>query len=498
MKHKVTINGKIYFIDENGSLYDAVSAAGFSGACGGRGRCGKCKVRVAGDVSDITDKELKILTADEIKNGVRLACSVYVKGDCAVTFDASGEAQIETDGELRDHVLSPVFDNYGVSVDIGTTTVALRLYDKKGALVSEQSCLNPENIFGADVISRMEAAISGKSVQIANSIRSGLNELIKKAADSAKIDSLLIDAAVITGNTAMLYLLTGDDVEPMTHAPFTVKNLYGRPYKAAGIGLSSFSDDTAVYFPPCVSAFIGADTVCALLSSYAYDPGKINVLTDIGTNNETVLNNKGVLYACSTAAGPAFEGAGISCGMGGSAGAVDKVRLGSNGYSVHVIGETEPAGICGSGIIDAVACMLEKEDLDETGYLEEDVMIAGNVTITQNDIRAIQLAKGAVHAGIKTLLKTSGVDCNAVDTLYIAGGFGSFLDKENAAKIGLIPYELKDKVVSCGNAALSGASLILLSAPLKKECELLASKISTVSLASNPLFVNEYTESMLF
>ena len=224
----------------------------------------------------------------------------------------------------------------------------------------------------------------------------------------------------------------------------------------------------------------------------------VSVLTDIGTNNETVLNNNSEILACSTAAGPAFEGAGISCGMSGSAGAIDKVIIKDGRYSYHVIGDTEPVGICGSGIVDAVACMLQSGDLDETGYLEDDIAIAENVTLTQKDIRAVQLAKGAVHAGIRTLLKTSGVRADTVGALYIAGGFGSYLDKENAAKIGLIPYELKDRISVIGNGALSGASLLLLSQPLRNECEAAVSKIKTVQLASNPLFVNEYAEAMLF
>ncbi len=498
MKCKVTVNKNTLFTEEGVSLYSALVPRGFGGACGGHGKCGKCKVKASGALSALTQKERDLLTNDEIESGVRLACMTYIEGDCDISYEEAGASQIRTDGDLREYVLSPSFVKYGAAIDIGTTTIALRLYDSAGNLISGQSCLNPQRSFGADVISRMEAALKGEAAAIAASIRNGVNELIKKAARGAGIDPHDIDGAVIAGNTAMLYLLTGEDVEPLTHAPFAAKRLFGCNVPASDIGLDAISENAVIYFPPCISAFIGADTTAAICSAGMYEAGGITMLTDIGTNNEIVLNDKGSFYACSTAAGPAFEGAGISCGMSGGDGAVDKVYLKDGKYRVRVIGDKAPAGICGSGIVDAVACMLDTEDLDETGYLEEDITLDENVTLTQKDIRAIQLAKGAVHAGIVTLLKTSGVKIEEVDTLYIAGGFGSYLDKENAAKIGLIPAELKDRITVTGNAALSGASLLLLSLPLRSECEAAVKKIKTVQLASNPLFVSEYAEAMLF
>lgn len=500
MKHNVTINGKTFKAEENETLYSVLksSGSGVDAVCGGHGKCGKCRVIVSGAVSEPTEKELRALTDEDIKAGVRLACMTLVKGDCFIRTSGAGNTRIYTDGGLREHIHAPAFEKYGVAVDIGTTTVALRLYDKNGALLSERGCLNPERRFGADVISRMEAAIKGESAEIAAAIREGVNELIKNAAEDADIDPYEIDGAVIVGNTAMLYLLCGDDTEPLTHAPFEAKRLFGETVPASGIGLNALSENASVYFPPCVSAFIGADTAAALCAADMYGRGGIYVLTDIGTNNETVLNDNGDISACSTAAGPAFEGAGISCGMSGGDGAVDKVYLDNGEYRVHVIGGKAPAGICGSGIVDAVACMLERGDLDETGYLEDDVTITGKVTLTRKDVRAVQLAKGAVHAGIKTLLKTSGLECKDVEKLCIAGGFGSYLDKENAAKIGLIPSGLKDKITVAGNGALAGASLLLLSLPLREECENGVKSIKTVQLASNPMFVSEYAESMLF
>ena len=245
---------------------------------------------------------------------------------------------------------------------------------------------------------------------------------------------------------------------------------------------------------------MGADITCAVISSQIYKNEKNAVLTDIGTNGETVLKYGNALYACSTAAGPAFEGAGISMGMGGSVSAVDKVRVLPDGsLDVHVIGGAEPAGICGSGIVDAVAALLDTGAIDETGYMEDEpAVIAPPVVLTQADIRAVQLAKSAIHAGIKTLLSHAALTCADIDRFYIAGGFGSYLDVMNAGKIGLIPKELTGCVKVLGNASLSGASALLLSSPLIKVSEHIASDIKTVELASNPVFAEEYMNNMTF
>jgi uncharacterized 2Fe-2S/4Fe-4S cluster protein (DUF4445 family) len=215
-----------------------------------------------------------------------------------------------------------------------------------------------------------------------------------------------------------------------------------------------------------------------------------------------VLNIKGRLLACSTAAGPAFEGAGISMGMGGSEGAIDRVfpeRDDDGFFRVHVIGDAAPKGICGSGLIDAVAAMLDAELIDETGLMDDEpAMLTPPVCLNQADIRAVQLAKSAVHAGIRTLLKTAGFRSGDVETLYIAGGFGNSLNVDNAGRIGLIPAELTARVNAVGNAALAGAALMLLSLSKRSESEALARMVEVVELSNDPVFANEFMEQMLF
>ena len=471
--------------------------------CGGHGKCGKCRVTVAGEVSPPTEDEQRALTPDELTQGIRLACRVTVLGDCTVTTAEQGRGQILTDGafpfSMQGKEFCPSWGNYGVAMDIGTTTLAARLYNRGGDLLAETSRLNPQSAWGADVISRMEAAMAGNAGKIAGVTRRALNDMLTELADAADVETQDIGATVITGNTVMLHLLTETDVEPLTHAPFAAKRLFGELLPARELGLAALPPDTSIYLPPCIAAFIGADTVTATLASDLREISETALLCDIGTNGEMILWHENTLYACSTAAGPAFEGAGISMGMSGRTGAIDRVWVKEGLIEAHVIGEAEPVGLCGSGLVDAVAALLETEALDETGYLEEDPAgIADPVEITQEDIRAVQLAKSAIHAGMRTLIHTAKLDCDNVATLYIAGGFGSYLDVKNAGKIGLLPKELTDRVTVLGNAALTGAAMLLLCDDLRPVCELLARETRIVELATNPVFVSEYMERMMF
>ena len=468
--------------------------------CGGHGKCGKCRGVVTGDVSGVTERERGILTAEELDRGVRLLCRTYAYGDCTVTTGAVSGGQIRVDGELPPHEHAPAFSSFGAAVDVGTTTIAARLYRKDGTQAAEKSVFNPQRSFGADVVTRMEAALAGHAASLADAVRGAICGLLSDMAAGAGTAAENIDGAVITGNTVMLHLLTLTDTEPLTHAPFAAKRLFGETVSASQLGLTALLPDTPVYLPPCVGAFVGADTVTALAASGMAENDGVFLMTDIGTNGETVLKYGGGMLACSTAAGPAFEGAGIGMGMGGAAGAVDRVRILPDGsLDVHVIGDTAPAGICGSGLVDALAALYDAGEIDETGYMENNpAVIASPVVITQNDVRAAQLAKSAVHAGIRTLLHTAGLDCGDVGTLYIAGGFGSYLDVKNAGKIGLIPAELVPRVSVLGNAALTGASLFLLSINERAKYENTVRGIKLVSLASNPVFVSEYMERMMF
>ena len=467
--------------------------------CGGRKSCGKCKVIAVGELSPISETELKYLSESEITKGIRLACCTTALGNCEVITALNTESAINTDGELPDMDLAPAFTKYGVAIDIGTTTLAARLYNVKGELLAVDSELNPQKGFGADVISRIEAALDGKASELAKVIREGLNGIILNLSEKAGISPTEIDGAVITGNTVMLHLLTETSTEPLSHAPFKAERLFGETVTAATLSLTALLSDTAVYLPRCAEAFVGADITTAMLASGITDCVAPSLLVDIGTNGEMALVRDGKILLCSTAAGPAFEGAGLSMGMNGKTGAIDKVTVEDGKLSVHVLGDCEPIGICGSGVVDAVAALLETEELDETGCLDDDeAVISAPVVLTQGDIRMIQLAKSAIHAGMRTLLHYSSLDCDGISQLYVAGGFGSYLDIKNAGRIGLIPEELVSKVKVIGNAALTGAAMLLLNVGLRSVTEKTILGSEVVTLSSNPVFTEEYMERMFF
>lgn len=500
----VLLNGKVHTCLMGTTLGDMMQSFGHGQMpCGGHGKCGKCRVILSGDVSAPTEDEKRALSPEELASGVRLACRVTVLGDCTVTTSEQGRGQIVTHGafpaSMKEKSLCPSWSGYGVAIDIGTTTLAARLYDREGHLLSESSRLNPQSAWGADVISRMEAAMAGNAEKIAEVTRCSLNEMLSELAEAVGLATADIQVVVITGNTVMLHLLTQTDVEPLTHAPFEAKRLFGETLTAKELDFTFLAPAVSVYLPPCIAAFIGADTVTATLASDLMENTETALLCDIGTNGEMVLWHDNTLYACSAAAGPAFEGAGISMGTSGRAGSIDRVWVENEEIQAHVIGEIEPIGLCGSGLVDAVAALLDTELLDETGYLEDDpAEIFDSVTVTQEDIRAVQLAKSAIHAGMRTLIHTAKLSCGGVNTLYIAGGFGSYLDVKNAGKIGLLPEELTDRVTVLGNAALTGAAMLLLCDDLKPVCEKLACETRILELATNPVFVSEYMERMLF
>ncbi|MBR6051491.1 MAG: DUF4445 domain-containing protein [Clostridia bacterium] len=468
--------------------------------CGGHGKCGKCRVLAKGALSPTTATESERLTPAELARGVRLACQTKICGDCTIATisDAVTDSQILTDARAEVAAPSPLFKKYGVAVDVGTTTLAAELFAVDGTLLAECGRLNPQSVWGADVISRIEASMNGESEKMATAVCNSIDEIMNELAASAGVSTDDIDGLVITGNTAMLHFLTDTSPEPLSHAPFEAKRLFGETLTAEELGLKSTAGNTKIYLPPCIAAFVGADTVCALLATDLMSTENA-LLADIGTNGEMGLWHDGKLSVCSTAAGPAFEGVGISMGMNGSGGAIDRVALDGDKLVPHVIGDIMPRGICGSGLIDAVACLIESGALDETGLLDDDpVEISAPVCLTQHDIRMVQLAKSAICAGIVTLLHEAALDEDDVAVFHIAGGFGSYLDIKSAGKIGLIPPALCDKVIIDGNAALGGAAMLLLDKNKMARAAEIAKEAAVVDLAINPVFVETYMTGMMF
>lgn len=473
-------------------------ALGIDAPCGGHGRCGNCKVIATGALSPADDRERAHLTAAELAFGVRLACCAVVLGDCTVIpYATPGKAAVLIDGAAAQAPISPRFRRYGVALDLGTTTLAARLYAPDGSVLAACGRLNPQGRFGADVISRIEASLGGNAKELSTLILNAVEEMLCELALAAKIILQEIDALCITGNTAMLYLLTASDPTALSRAPFAADQLFGQERTAKSLGISVLGESTPVLLPPCISAFVGADAVCALLATKICERAESALLADIGTNGEIALWHNGALRVCSTAAGPAFEGAGIEMGMRCAPGAIDRVQLVNGKPIAHVIGETTPTGICGSGLVDAVACLLDMEELDETGYVEDALMIAPPVRLVANDIRMLQLAKSAICAGLQTAMQQADLSPAEISALYVAGGFGMYLNKKSAARIGLIPQALADKIKPVGNAALDGAAMLLLNKQALDTAKTLASTATTLELSTSSVFADFYVAGML-
>ncbi len=484
------------------TLHEALRRAGYTvdSPCGGKGRCGKCRVRAEGMLSACTEKELCVLSREEREKGFRLACCTGIEGDCAVFLDRNpGVGQVLAEGIRGIRGYAPMHRKLGVAIDIGTTTLAAQLYCAETFLASATQ-RNPQRGYGADVISRIDAAIHGQLAELSDCIRTALRELIGQLCSQAAVSVRDVDAMVITGNTAMLHLLTGTDPSPLAAAPFAAEELFGKDIPAAALGLEA-AEGAKVYLPRCISAFVGADITAALLASGICSQSQTMLLTDIGTNGEIALWHQGALLCCATAAGPAFEGGNLSCGMQGMAGAIDRAAVEDGKLTLHVLGEGEATGICGSGVVDVLCKLLEMGVLDETGLLEvegDSYALTERVWLSQKDVRQVQLAKSAIRAGMEALLDTAGVFHGEVAALQIAGGFGSYLSLDSAAGIGLIPPQLRQRSRVLGNAALSGAAMLLLDRTLVPWSDTIASQAKTVELSANPVFMDRYVAHMFF
>ena len=450
---------------------------GVDAPCGGGGKCGKCKVWVDGREE--------------------LACQKKVDGDMTVELPQSARTEVLTSGvEVR--IRPDGTDAYALAFDLGTTTVVAFLMDgSSGKVLARASCVNPQSKYGADVISRIQYAMDGQAQVLAQCIRDALAELTVLASRDAGIDPNQITAVSLVGNTAMHHLLLGIDPKPLTVPPYMPS--VSRAMEVAADFLP-VANGTQIRILPNIAGFVGADTVGCLVATEFDKLEEITLMIDIGTNGEMVLGNKDGYLACSTAAGPAFEGAKISCGMRGAAGAVDHVRLESGEVTHSVIGSGEAIGLCGSGLLDLVAVLLRTEDIDETGRMEEDdYTIPGtSVTLTQKDVREVQLAKAAIRAGIELMCRKRGIEAEDIQKVYLAGAFGSFMDPASACAIGMIPPCLQDRIESIGNAAGTGAQACALSRDAYGYSSRLAENAEFLELASMAEFNDCYVDCLLF
>jgi len=490
IKIKVIVNGKSGTIETGTglSLLNILRKNGYTvyAPCGGKGTCGKCKV------------DLK-------SEGTILACTYYPERDIEIYLPGKNEANILTSQTkfLEDLPLNHSkakyisLKPYGVAIDIGTTSVVLYFVNLlNGQIKGVYSFLNPQNIYGADVISRInycqehDTGLRELQQTIINAINHELNKFADK--ESIKLDSY--ERLICVGNTTMLHILLGVDPISIAFAPFKPKFTNRQTKTGSSTGLS-INTNAEVITLPCISAYVGADIVAGLAALKA--TYKNYLFLDIGTNGEIALVKGDKIFTCATAAGPAFEGANLTCGMGAISGAISTFT-GKNEY--QVIGNSEPTGICGSGIVDIVAYLIENDLVDETGLLQDTFVIhqKNNIHVTQQDIREIQLAKSAIFSGIKILMNTAKMSYNDIDALYLAGGFGNYINIKSAMRIGLLPHELINKIYPIGNSAGIGSLQYLKSDDFEKKIEQTLEKSQYIELSYEDDFTMEFALNMSF
>ena len=500
-------NGKENLLEEILKLDHKISAP-----CGGRGACGKCRILVQEGWFPVTVEDEKFFTKEQLDQGYRLACTAVPAGDFKVKWLGNSEEEMEvlTTGEFqrRNPAQKDQDASYVIAIDIGTTTLAFCAYSaENGEPTGDVAGLNHQRAFGADVVARIQASNEGQGPDLKKSIQRDLKDGLRALCLKGNISPHQVKKVVLAGNTTMIHLLMGYSCETLGVVPFT-------PYSVALIetDMNRLCQTEDMPFEavilPGISAFVGGDIVSGIMAMEMDKKEKPCLLIDLGTNGEMALGNKEKILVTSTAAGPAFEGGNISCGVGSIPGAIFHVELGAE-KEICTIGDKTPIGICGTGVVETVAQLVKEELVDETGLMEEDYFEEGYllatdengeaITFTQKDVREIQLAKAAVRAGLETLLLRYGIeDYEEVDEVYVAGGFGYKLDLKNAVGIGMFPEKLRPKMKAVGNASLAGARKYALKKFTKEEMDRMLEKAEEVSLGNDKDFQEFYMEYMMF
>ncbi len=439
--------------------------------CGGHGKCGKCTVYVNGEK--------------------RLACNTLVTCDMTVTIPSVQGGAIETAGRMRTGV-KHTENGFGLAFDIGTTTVCGYLVDlSDGSIIRCESALNLQASYGADVISRIEYCMKNSENELCGIINSQIDDMSEKLAEGFEIKR-----TVIAANTVMSHIYMNSDVSGLARAPFVPSFLEAQK-----------KGNTTLM--PCISAYIGSDITASMLSCNTDTEKRTVILLDLGTNGEIVLHHDGVLYCCSTSAGPALEGAGISCGTGSIDGAVYRFEFINKIPSVTTINKKPPIGICGSGLVDIIASFLDNNIINEYGtfisnpdfnrYMSDDkFMISGGISVSQQDIRKFQTVKSAIFSGIIMLMQKAGVCADEIDEVYMCGGLGSNINIQSACRTGLLPGEFMNRATLCGNTSGLGAVAVLCDPTIIDEGENLRRRAVIVELGNEAGFEKLFIENMNF
>ena len=496
-------------VEDGDSIIKAATIAGVDIVlpCAGQGRCGKCKVSVTG-VTGLDGKDQ--LKNSEWEAGVRMACVSSIEGDCTVMVSSPIEQSISATVDhtpLRDCGFSPLTDKgFGLAIDIGTTTVAVTLIDlSDGSEVRTYSDYNNQVLLGEDVLSRMEFAAEGGTERLRGLVLKTINGMISNMREA--YSGKMVMAATVAANTVMGHLFLGVDPSPLRNPPFLPLVNHNR-LSGADSGLD-INPKAEVVVIPCLSSYVGGDVTADVLHSGMHSDPRLTLLIDVGTNGEVVLGNEEFLIACSSSAGPAFEGGEMECGTRACPGAVETVSIKEGEFRLGIIGDAEPIGFCGSGLIDLVAQLFLDGRLDKNGRfadgdgLTDDddtrrliIPSSNGLTISENEVQSIMRTKAAIFAAGRSLLKNLGMDFKDLDRVLIAGGFGRHINLDNAISIGLLPDLPRDRFEFIGNAALAGAKSALMCQVTRDEMTELIPRMTYLDLSNDPAFFDEYSSAL--
>jgi len=478
-----------------------------SAFCGGKEKCGKCKVRLMAGQLSITQVEQRLLTKEELISGIRLACChKYCEADVVVEVDDESTGFAVLGSEQEKYETTQREDGVGIAVDIGTTTLAMAVIDlRDGRCLSQTKVMNPQRVYGADVINRIQACNDHGVTVLQQMVLREIGRVVEQVLSTGQN----IQRMVICGNSTMEHIFLGIDPRKISEYPYTCqfeetqmvssRQLFGKREIAAGdVCTTDRMDmpDFPVIVLPNIAAFVGGDIVSGLIGT-DIDHQDRKMLIDLGTNGEMALSHGGKIYTTSTAAGPAFEGGNMLCGVASIPGAICRIQMDGEDVQYQTIGEARPIGICGSGYIEGISEILTQGWMDETGYMEQDVEVEGDIRIAPADIRNFQLAKSAVRSGINILCRRAGVAFEELEEVCISGGFGKASNLASLANLKIIPKEFVTKTRLLGNTALEGAIRVLLDNDLSRLAAIKARSVN-VDLASDPRFNDEYMENMWF
>jgi uncharacterized 2Fe-2S/4Fe-4S cluster protein (DUF4445 family) len=485
-------------VDRGASLESALATYGIEFPCGGAGICRGCRVRVMEGSLAITPEMEQVFAPAELAAGWRLACCASVEGPLTIEVAQWETAVLSDDSEFTFEAGT----GRGIAIDLGTTTLVAQLLDlESGRVLAVETALNPQSAHGADLMSRIEfacinSANKGGAGILTEAIRKKLGEMIASLPghESAQV-------AMLAGNTAMHHLFCGIDVSPLAQLPFQPVHDGEQRISARELGWD-LAPEVPVHFLPCLGGFVGSDILAGILATGMAESRELCALIDLGTNGEIVVGNRERMLCASTAAGPAFEGGRIRMGMRAAEGAIAHVsQIGGSGLKCRVLGDGTPRGICGSGLADAAAVGLELGAILANGRMSggaREFALQTPVSITQADIRELQLAKAAIAAGLRILTERWGASLDALHTVYLAGAFGNYLNLRSARRIGLLEVDLS-RIRPAGNTSLRGVKMSMLR-PARRERWIADVRARTehIALAAEPRFEETFVDCLAF